>query len=292
MSTFQHTIDVKPLSALGKVAYYARDLASSVYRLAVRRASRTRQVVNAEYDGGAWARLLQSREWERHSDLKSFLVGNDLRPRICKIDGEIVRVPTRDYYLYRLGAMQNMINRLAGDGSEITELGAGFGYNLFSLYLGGRFDRLFGFDISENGIKAGNLIARQFNIEDRVSFDRLDLTDANDKNYSKMSGRVVFTYFCIEQIPRSVESVVANLIAARPARVIHIEPTVELLDLSQPRDLISYFYIKSVDYQTRLFNHLRDLERQGDVRIVEQIRMPFAPTIHNDGFVVAWEPVT
>ena len=93
-----------------------------------------------------------------------------------------------------------------------------------------------------------------------------------------------------EQIPYDVHKVVDNIIAARPKRVINIEPTTELLNFSSPRDLVSYLYIRSVDDQTQLFSTLDDYERQGRVRILARERMPFAPTIHNDGFLYCWEP--
>jgi hypothetical protein len=56
------------------------------------------------------------------------------------------------------------------------------------------------------------------------------------------------------------------------------------------RDLASYLYIKSVDYQLNLFTYLESLAQAGRIRILQRMRMPFAPTIRNDGFVVSWEP--
>ena len=83
------------------------------------------------------------------------------------------------------------------------------------------------------------------------------MTDAGDPNLAAIAGEVVFTYFCIEQIPYDVRKVVENIIAAKPKRVINIEPTTELLDLTHPRDLVSLVYIRSVDYQTQLFYDAR-----------------------------------
>jgi hypothetical protein len=72
--------------------------------------------------------------------------------------------------------------------------------------------------------------------------------------------------------------------------VINVEPTTELLDLTDPRDLVSLCYIRSVDYQTELFSTLDELESQGRIRIIARERMPFAPSINNDGFLYCWEP--
>ncbi len=97
-------------------------------------------------------------------------------------------------------------------------------HNLFSLSLDPHWSKLRGFDIAPNGIEAGRQIAGHFKLDDRVSFDRIDLTDAGDPHFSQLAGGTVFTYFCIEQIPYAVESVIENIIRARPARVINIEP--------------------------------------------------------------------
>jgi hypothetical protein len=72
--------------------------------------------------------------------------------------------------------------------------------------------------------------------------------------------------------------------------VIQIEPTTELLELWRPMDLLNYAYVKSVDYQTRLFSALADLQRRGKIRICAQRRLSWAPTIHNDTFLAVWEP--
>ena len=104
-------------------------------------------------------------------------------------------------------------------------------------------------------------------------------------------GETAFTYFCSEQIPYDVRKVVENIIAAKPKRVINIEPTTELLNLANPRDIVSFLYIRSVDYQTQLFTTLDELERQGRIRIIARERMPFAPNINNDGFLYCWEPI-
>jgi hypothetical protein len=71
-----------------------------------------------------------------------------------------------------------------GDSSPMgllwTFMGFSYGYNLFSLSLDPRWERLRGFDIAPNGIEAGRQIASHFQLGDRVSFDRIDLTDAGD----------------------------------------------------------------------------------------------------------------
>jgi hypothetical protein len=282
--------DVTPASRLDLSRAYTIDLARSLRRLAFKNVRRTHDVVDSEYNSGEWDRVLNQRAWLGAGTLEEFLVGPNTAPRLAKVDDRIVRIATSDYYRYRIGALSELIKRYAGAATSLLELGAGYGYNLFSLSLDPHWSKLRGYDIAPNGIEAGRQIASHFQLGDRVSFDRIDLTDAGDPHFSELADGTVFTYFCIEQIPYAVESVIENIIRARPARVVNIEPGVDMLNMSQPRDLASRVYIRSMDYQTRLFKLLDTLDAQGRIRVLTRERMGFAPTLHNDGLLYAWEP--
>jgi hypothetical protein len=282
--------NIKPASRLELSQAYATDLIRSLRRLVLKNVRRTTDVVNSEYNVGQWGRILSERTWLGARDLEEFLVGHDSTLRLAKVDDQIVRIATDDYYRYRIDALSRLVTRHAGAATSLLELGAGFGYNLFSLSCDPRWTKLRGLDIAPNGIEAARQIASHFRQADRVSFDRIDLTDAEDPNFKELAGGTVLTYFCIEQIPYAVEAVVENIIRAAPARVVNIEPGVDMLKLSRPRDFASRVYIQSVDYQTRLFRLLNQLDKQGRIRVLARERMGFAPTLHNDGLLYAWEP--
>ncbi|MBR1257977.1 class I SAM-dependent methyltransferase [Bradyrhizobium sp. AUGA SZCCT0240] len=282
---------ISPASIPDRSITYAIDVAKSLYRLMMRRVKRTADVVDSEYNLQNWQKMLASKSWLRAANLTDFLAPAVSTERLRKVDNKILRIDQQRYYRYRIAALGDLILRHAGNARQIVELGCGYGYNLFSLHLNRPDLTLKGFDIAPNGIAAGREIAGHFALLDKISLDRIDLTDANDPNFSAIAGAVVFTFFCIEQIPYDVHKVVENIIAAKPKRVINIEPTTELLDLTHPRDLVSLVYIRSVDYQTQLFTTLDELERQGRIRIIARERMPFAPNINNDGFLYCWEPI-
>jgi hypothetical protein len=285
------TPDCTPAGSVELALAYSANLARSLSRWALHRIRRTPDVVNDDYNLRHWQNMLAGQKWLASKSLDEFLLPAGNGEGLRKVDGRIVRISGRAYYRYRIAALGELIARHAGDATHLVELGAGYGSNLFSLHLH-RPDWIFeGLDIAPNGIAAGREIARHFGLSDIVSMDRIDLTDADDPNFARIAGKTAFTYFCIEQIPYDVGKVVENIIAAKPRRVINIEPTTELLDLTKPRDIVSLAYIRSVDYQTELFTTLDRLERQGRVRILARERMQFAPTINNDGFLYCWEPV-
>lgn len=283
---------LSPASLTDRAASYALDGAKSLYRLLVRRVERTRDKVDSEYDRLHWQKVRTRKAWRHAESLAEFLIAfPDQGVRLRKVDGKILRISAAQYYRYRLAALGDLIARHAGGAKQIVELGAGFGYNLFSLQLNHPDWTFKGFDISPNGIATGREIAADFGISDKVTLDHIDLTNASDPNLAAIKDEVVLTYFCIEQIPYDVRKVIENIIAGKPRRVINIEPNAEFLDLTSPRDIVSLLYIRSVDYQTVLFSTLDQLEREGRIRIVARERMPFAPAINNDGFLYCWEPL-
>jgi len=66
---------------------------------------RTSDVVDAEYNSGTWGRVLEERSWLRTRSLGDFLVGRSETKLLAKVDGQIVGLPTSDYYRYRIGAL-------------------------------------------------------------------------------------------------------------------------------------------------------------------------------------------
>jgi len=286
-----HSVEVYNVSPVTRVWLYLKDITRSIGRLVTKKYKRHREQVSHEYDLGSWFKLRQSRSWEKYQQIDDFLAGSDITMRYAKVDGRISAIRSNDYYRYRIGALQAAISSLSRDsGGQLVELGSGFGFNLFSLSLDPSWNHLEGYDISQNGLEAATAIARHFNIDSRMQFLPLDLTKADDPNYSRIGNKVVFTCFCIEQVPYEVEPVIRNILAQGPRRVIHIESSTERLSLYRLSDLANWLYVRSVDYQTSLIPVLEKLERNGEIRIVASRRLEWAPTIHNDGFMIAWEP--
>ncbi|HUP93653.1 MAG TPA: class I SAM-dependent methyltransferase [Burkholderiales bacterium] len=244
----------------------------------------------SEYDAGNWARVRRERAWERAGSLEEFLIGERTDMIVARVEGAPMRLPCRDYYRHRLGALGRLVMPHL-EGAELVELGCGFGYNLFALALAFPGRRFLGLDISPNGIETGRAIAAHFGLADRIHFDFLDLTKAGDRNFALLRGRFCLTFFCLEQIPYSIEAVVRNIARAQPRRVLHVEPSIELLDLRRPGDWANYAFVKSMDYQSDLFRLLPRLAAAGELRVLEVGRADFAPTLQNTGFTAVWEPV-
>src|SRR5882757_2124692 len=160
---------LSPASLPDRAVAYAVDVAKSIYRLMLRRIERNADKVNSEYNLLHWQNVLSNKAWIDASDLAGFLAPPDSTERLRKVDNQILRIGGQKYYQYRTGALGDLIARHCGNAKQIVELGAGYGYNLFSLHLSHPDWTLKGFDIAPNGITAGREIADRFGISDKIS---------------------------------------------------------------------------------------------------------------------------
>ncbi|MEP6917247.1 MAG: class I SAM-dependent methyltransferase [Acidobacteriota bacterium] len=283
-------VESEQLGMISTAAALGREAASIArYAIRSRLTRRTPERVSAEYDGGYWADVLRRRRWEQCDTLHEFIVPRSDKQRVARIDNRLVRITDADYYEYRLQMIRQEIGRSAAPGVPIVEIGCGYGANLFTLVETGQWPHLTGLDISSNALEAGRLIADRFGFASTVEFQRLDLL-TDDAAWGRLTDATVFSYYAFEQLKHHTADVLRRIIAARPRRVIHIEPTPELWSLLNPKDAINRFYAWSHDYQDNLLATLRALEHEQRVRIVEVRRLFYAPGVRHDPTLICWEP--
>lgn len=287
-ATVASTTAPRELSGFDASLAVGKSIARSVGRLIARRVQRDRGRVDAEYNSGHWARMLAGRSWELAPDLHAFLTRRNDAEIVAQVDGRVQRIRSVDYYCYRLDALADLVRENLGTQSIVVELGCGFGYNLFALSLAFPERAFRGFDLSPNAVEAARRIAAHFGLSDRMRFDVLDLTNARAAGFADLKGNDVLTYMCLEQIPYDIRRVVENILSGRPRRVLHIEPTNEMVEWSRPLDWASYVYLKSVDYQTNLFRVLKDMSAAGQLKLEQVGRVGFSPTLHNQSFFARW----
>jgi hypothetical protein len=278
------------LSAVVETGLLCRELSRAAVSMFTR-ARRARSRVDREYDGGYWSNVLQERRWESCQGLEEFLNPAGDGWRLCKVENRFVRARNSDYYRYRHRRLLQLLEQHTEPDSDLVEIGSGYGANLFGLASSSRWRRLIGLELSETGLAAGRAIAAHFGLSNRIGFERADLTNLSETARDVLSGRVVFSYYCFEQIPRDTEAAIRNLIAAGPRRVVHVEPIAELLRWYSPKDLVNYAHILRHDYQRTLLRTLRQFHDRGELRITEVRRLYYAPGLRHDPALVVWEPV-
>jgi len=289
--TPQVNLEYSPVSSWVNARVVSKEILRNLFGLISAKRVRGRDQVSADYDQRAWKDLLEEKRWLQCDSVREYVVPPDATLRIAKIENRLVHIRSNDYYAYRLRSLQAVLDKYAVGSDELVELGCGWGSNLFSAHLLGRWERLSGFDISQNGISAANAAAQHFGLN-HIQCRRLDLTDSADPNWSLLRGKCVFTYYCLEQLKYGTQQIIDRLLRAGVRRVIHIEPTTELLKLFSPLDVLNYLYMRRMDYQDSLVKTLGEYKEKSQVIILDQRRLYYAPGPRNDGVLVCWEPAT
>lgn len=287
------TLDIppsaRPLGRLAAATAYARSCAHSLARLLMTGRQRSDGQVASEYDQGSWEHARQSAAWKSAESLEAYVAVTAKRPIVAMMDGRLCRIPAADYYSFRACRLRQLLATYGAPDTPIVELGCGVGGNLFQLRASGVSTPMKGFDISPTGLEVARAVAAHFGQPD-MSFDRLDLRRKDDPAYREIAGATVFTYYCLEQIPSATREVLDAIAAAGPTRVIHIEPSTELLSWRSLSEAATKAYVLSQDYQRTLLRTAQTMEREGRLKIEACSRMRFAPTQRNFPLVLIWEP--
>lgn len=278
--------------AARRIGFLARAVlrtARGVPRRLLSPATRTPEIVAAEYDLGAWRLVLDARRWERVERLDDLLVPEQNKLAMRLVEGRLVEVDDRTYYEYRARKLEHMIKSLATDTTRagrapLVELGSGWGMNLFTLLARGWKGPLAGYEVSRHGVEASRAIAARFNAP--IAFEQADML----RNEVPIEGATVFTYYSLEQLKPHIFEVLERIRAWRPARVVHIEPTYELYRRLGLREALSRDYVRQRDYLDSIVGSVRRLESAGRAHILRAQRLGYAANPLNEATCVVWEP--
>lgn len=93
-----------------------------------------------------------------------------------------------------------------------------------------------------------------------------------------------------EKIGARWDKFIQYILRNRPKLCIHIEPVAELLDSGKLIDYLSIEYFKKRNYLEGFLNGLRQLEKEGKVRI-HRAQRTYIGSLYIEGYsVVVWSP--
>lgn len=278
------------LPARRSVLLRCKSIVLDIAHKLIRRRKRVRDQVKSDYDQGEWRGHLDARRWESVSDLKSYVIPEDHKSIVATVDGRLVDISVQDYYDYRTESITEVLRTYAAGAERLVEIGSGAGRNLFALALDGHWPELRGLELSPTGIEVTRLVAAHFGLSG-VSVGPIDLLEPASPGFGELRGATVFSFYCLEQLPAHTEAVLTALLRAGVKRVIHMEPSAELLSLYSLKDLPTISYIWRQHYLNDIVSVARTLEAKGLIRVLAAKRLDFAPTHRNTPTLVVWEPV-
>ena len=102
----------------------------------------------------------------------------------------------------------------------------------------------------------------------------------------------VITIASLEQTGENFKEYIKYLLSQKCGLVIHIEPIGELLDDNDQIDNLSIKYFKKRNYLHGLLDHLRILEANGELEIIDT-RRSYIGSFFIEGYsIIVWKPLS
>ena len=207
---------------------------------------------------------------------------------IVRLDGELVTTRTPAFELNFANLFRKwLFRKYFSDIDWIGDFGAGSGLNLGFLCDLFPETTLRGFDWSESAvgiidhigeIKKADVRGQIFNFEEP------------DQSLTLPSRAGVLTWGALEQVGDRFAPFMEWIRARDPQIVIHVEPIVDWYDENQLVDEIGIRYHEKRGYLKNFWPTLRDLEKAGEIEIVQAKRLRFGSLFHEVYSFIVWRP--
>ncbi len=172
--------------------------------------------------------------------------------------------------------------------SSIYEFGCGTGYNLVLIAEQYPHKKLYGLDWASSSVCLVNKISE---------FHGYDMTGIRFDMFHPREDLVVpersifLTMNSLEQIGNKHEQLIQFFIKKNPMLCVHSEPLVELYDENNLVDYLAVRYHIRRNYLNNYLTRLRELEREGAVKILKIHRVPFGSLYHEGYSLLIWKPL-
>jgi hypothetical protein len=179
---------------------------------------------------------------------------------------------------------RKIIAPLCADCQRIFEFGCGSGFNLVELAKLFPAMRFFGLDYSAAAVELVEAAARALHLP--IATQRFNMKLPGELRIPHDS--FCFTFGAVEQLASDFKPFIDWLFEQRPRRVLHIEPTPELLDPYNATDALALKFMSKRGYTSGFLSYLY---HRDDIAIQEVTRC-FVGSMMIEGYnIVVWSPL-
>jgi SAM-dependent methyltransferase len=236
-----------------------------------------------------WGEVLMSVK-ERDDLTPSSLIPQYFKKDAVRLFGDYVYSESNNFSYDIDQAIRYLIfSTYLTDYKRIVEIGSGTGNSQFILAkISPSSTELIGSDWST---KSAELLNKISNHLDRpikpVVFNMLTLDGYDNLNIDNETA--VFTVHTLEQLGKSYQPLLQRLLDSKPAICVHVEPIKELYEKTNLMDYLALRYHEIRNYLDGWLTDLRELEKQGKVKILQQKRIQFGNKFHDAYNLVIWK---
>ena len=208
---------------------------------------------------------------------------------ILRWQGAYIQGLTEQYELIFLEILRDwLFRRFLTDVDHLYEFGSGSGFNVAA------YAKLFpdtpitALDWAPAAVRIAQLLREQHRM--KIDGRRFDFFSP-DQTLKLGRSNGVITMCALEQIGERFSDFLAYLLANRPRRVVHMEPTLELYNPDLAHDRLAIDYHLQRKYLSGFLPALEKLQEAGTIRFVFKKRLRFGSRFHECFTLMVWEPL-
>ena len=222
-------------------------------------------------------------------DLRCLIPKYTNRDSICRLNGKYIKTENPFFESQLFDIMRHYIfMEYFSDCSNIFEFGCGSGQNIVAMAELYPEKQIYGLDWTEASVDIMNHLGETYNL--KVEGHLFDVCSP-DYNIEIPENSGVTTIGCLEQIHTDYREFVDYLIYNRPKIVVHIEPILEFYDDTNLTDYLAIKYHKQKNYLNGYYTYLKELESNGEIRIIKTHNSVFGNIFNNPWSQIIWEVV-
>ncbi|MEE2959167.1 MAG: class I SAM-dependent methyltransferase [Myxococcota bacterium] len=205
-----------------------------------------------------------------------------------RFGGNYVEVsdPRFEYRLYNI-LKELIFRRYLSDVDKIVELGCGTGSNLYMLGQIFPDKELIGSDWARASQQLLEVIANESGLNLRGEWFNM-LNGEGQENLTLGSKSACLTMHSMEQLGDSWQSVLDFIVKGNPDVCIHIEPIDAFYDPNALFDHVALQYHRKRNYLNGFHGGLKELEKAGEIEVLEERRLGFGSHFHEAYGLVVW----
>ena len=228
-------------------------------------------------------------EFEASSRVEAVIPGYFGKYNVIRWKQKLIKPAHIDFERNSLSIIQDwLFDKYMRNAATVYEFGCGTGHNLFRVRNVNPNAKIWGLDWATSSQKIIQKLVRD-GVDRNLFAHRFNLFHP-DEDFNLEGDSIVYTVASLEQLGTRYKKFLKYLIKQRPSLCIHIEPVAELLDENNLLDYLSIQYFIKRKYLSGYLDHLRQLEKQGQLKILRAQRT-YIGSLFIEGYsVIVWSP--
>ena len=251
---------------------------------------KTPQEVTREFEYETWGPLLETvkktDKFLRVEDVDE-MVFHDTQVFLCSVGNHLTMLNYQDAQKKYLNLFEKILKKYL-PASALIELGAGYGSVLIPLARGKSFSNVpvYAGEYTASGIELIQMLSKRE--KKQIITGHCDFNLPGFLDFEIPPGGIIFTSFSAHYLPKVTEKFVDSFLSLNPKVIINVEPCYDHFTGDTLIDLMRRRYIEVNDYNRNLVTLLKDCEREGKIKILEELPLLFGTNPLLPASILVW----